>query len=870
MFNWFDDKLKNKYFHCFISALITAVMFLAFLVVDRIAPFGERFWFVYDMNKQYLDFYSYYRTVFGGENNLFYSTSISLGSASMGFFTYYLSSPWLLLTLLFKKTRMHYAVTLMIGIKIVLASLFCDLFLSHYVETSNNENEARVRRLIFSVAYSFCTFMLSNALNPMWLDVLYLMPLVIHMLDRLMFEGKRKGYIFALALMVLNNYYIAYMVCIFIVMWTLFRMFAQPCDYGERGEKKGPVKMLLSVAVNSVWAILLDAVFLIPTVYELSNSPKDIFKLGLETNKGNLALGEILSKLFFISYDSMQTITGTPLLYVGLTVIVLTILYFMNSRISPKEKIGMGVMMAVFLVSFAIDKINLLWHAGMEPSGYPYREAFLFVFLCLICGMRCICNFETGISRIKIIIAAAVMLGILGYVAYIGDRLFYVTPRMIAANIVLIIVTAVILLAIKTVPGEKNAAFLLGIILCLIQFGELLGNGLFVFKAQTNINEENSTKYIGIVSNIDEDVKKIKSKDNSFYRMENLSPRDRNDTMMFGYSGITHYSSSGSLYARELLQKMGYNDDGLYSDYGYNNTASADVILGVKYLIGSSEQSEIHPQYTVLDKDEDSVIKENPNVFGPAVFMMTTKADTDNPFALQRSLLETMTGTDGEVFVPVSFEECDDSIDTHSFRECRCMAEHDGEVYFYLQGIEDRVQNMLVYVDDELISGYGNFGSMKVLNLGYHKEGEAFVVRIDCESGNADFGETLIYTEDADRLCECCESCSRINVTRKSSSKYELVLPKGYENIGAEGIMITFPYEKGWIASCGGEDIPIQMCLDSMLFIKADDIRGNVIELNFIPEGFNLGLLISILAVLLLIGECVLQAYRTRHSDSGK
>lgn len=864
-------KQGNKYFLSFVSAFITAVMFVMFLAVNRIAPFGNKFWFVYDMNKQYLDFYSYYKTVFEGNSNLFYSSSISLGSAAIGFFTYYLSSPWLLLTLFFKKSQMHIAVTLMIGIKLVLASFFCDLFLGHYIETSDNEKPSCMKRLIFSVGYSFCTFLISNSLNPMWLDVLYLFPVLIFMLDRLMYTGRRRGYILTLALMVLNNYYMAFMVCIFVVMWTFFRMFASPCDYRtEDSRERSRLKMFTAVAVSSVWGIMLDAVFLIPTVYELGNSPKDIFKLGLETNKGNLGIGEILSKIFCLSYDSFQTITGTPLLYAGTAVILLTILYYLNRRVSVREKIGMGIMMLVFMVSFAIDKINLYWHAGMEPSGYPYREAFLFVFLCLVCGTRCVCNFDGGISKISILISGLITMGILGYLFIIRNRLFYVTDKMLLVNAALVLLITALLLAFKAGNMKEQVAVLLTVLLCVVSFTELLGNGIFVFRTQTGINDENADRYISIVSDVEAAVNHVKKTDDSMYRMENLSPRNRNDAMMFGYNGITHYSSSGSLYARDLLKKMGFNDDGLYADYGYNNTATADTILGVKYLLGADEQSQIHPQYREQSHEGDYVIKENPEVFGPAVFMTTPHPDSSNPFAMQESLLAAATGTDGKVFVPVSVEEHEDMADSHEYRQCICTTQKSGEVFFYLQGIEDKIQNMFVYADGKMISGYGNYGSMKILNLGYYEAGASIDVRIECDSENADFGKTLIYTEDADKLKTCFDEAGKIEVVRNSSSRYELLLPENYESLGAEGIMVTFPYEKGWKAVSGGKSIPVEMCADTMLYIPMSELSGNVIELNFIPEGFNLGLVISLLALLLLIGDCVLRAYRTRRHDSSK
>lgn len=856
---------ENKYYHGIISAVITAIMFLMFIISNRIVPFGDKFWMTYDMKRQYLDFYSYYRTVFEGKNNLFYSSSISFGSSAMGFFTYYLSSPWLLLTLFFKRAKLPVAVTLMIGIKIVLASFFCDLFLSHYMETSDNEDESCGKRLIFSTGYAFCTYMISNSINPMWLDVFYLMPLVIFMLDRLMFKNRKMGYILSLALLILNNYYIAYMVCIFIVFWTFYRIFFAPCSCGI--QKKGKIRCVLEVVESSVRAVLLDAAFLIPTAMELNNSPKDIFELGLETNKGNLGLGTIASKFFFLSYDSNQTINGTPLLYAGTVIIVLTILYYLNKRIPFKEKIGMAVFMMLFVLSFMIDGVNIIWHAGMEPSGYPYREAFMFVFLCMVCSCRCMCNIRTGLSSLRILFAAAVTFAMWGLIVIAGKNLYYMNPRMIVMNLLLILSAVLVVLIIKNTEYKEWAAVTATVMVCMLQFSELSVNGVYVFREQNLVGESNVNYYEKKISDVESNINHIKSSDDSWYRMENMSPREQNDPMMYDYNGITHYSSAGSLYSRNMLKRMGYNDDGLYADFGRDNTSAADALLGVKYLIVADDADGVHPQYKRTKGDNGYSVLMNQNTLGPAFLVNETESGADNPFSFTSDLLASATGTDGKVFETVTVEERDYIDDSHSVRECVCTPESDGEVFFYLQGIADKVQNLMVYVDDEPYCSYGNYGNMKVLNLGYHKSGDTLKVRIDSDSETADFGRTLFYTENAHKLKEYCESRTGIEIERISSSEYKLVLPKERD---AKGIMVTFPYEQGWIAKCKGVRIPVKMCYDTMLYIPLDGVSGDTIELDFVPEGFTVGLLFSIVSAVSIIIQFVLQAYHTRHYDLEK
>ena len=57
--------------------------------------------------------------------------------------------------------------------------------------------------------------------NVMWLDCIFLFPLIALGLEKLVSEGKFKLYVISLGLCILSNYYISIMVCIFLVLYFL-------------------------------------------------------------------------------------------------------------------------------------------------------------------------------------------------------------------------------------------------------------------------------------------------------------------------------------------------------------------------------------------------------------------------------------------------------------------------------------------------------------------------------------------------------------------------------------------------------------------------------------------------------------------------
>ena len=206
---------KKVYVHVLAAAVAAGFFFVIFSIVAGMTPSGDNTWAVFDMKRQYLDFYSYYKSILAGKNNVLYSPAMALGSGAVGFFTYYLSSPLLLMLVFFDEVHLPEAVTLMAGLKFMLMSAACDRFLIYYLRRRGHDGMPRT--LAFSLSYTFCAYMMAYAINPMWMEVYILMPVVLWMLMRLTDERKYTGYVLTLALMIWCNYYLAFMVCMFII-----------------------------------------------------------------------------------------------------------------------------------------------------------------------------------------------------------------------------------------------------------------------------------------------------------------------------------------------------------------------------------------------------------------------------------------------------------------------------------------------------------------------------------------------------------------------------------------------------------------------------------------------------------------------------
>lgn len=840
--------LKRKFnkAHAVMTFIMACAFYTILLASQKIVPFGDNTWISFDMKRQYVDFYAYFKSVLAGDNNIFYSFDTALGAGVIGLCVYYLTSPFLFILAFFKAEALPLGISIVIGLKLAASAVTFDLMLQKLCGKS---------AYICSLSYAFCAYMLSNAMNLMWLDVLIMLPVVILMTEHLIHEGRLLGYTVSVALILYLNYYIAYILLIFVLLWSVARLFAE--------KDRNPQEVILRLGIATGGGIGIDAFILLPTFIELFNSPKDIFEYGLRAEASNLSPVQIVTKMFSLSYDSLEIYWGKPLIFCGVTMITLSILYFLNKRIGIREKLSMGFLLLVLAISFAFDDINIMWHAGMEPSGYPYREAILFVFVMLICACRSLKELRDGTDIKSYILLAVIMASALIWIkirpaAYMDDSKLIINTIVTCVSVILIFVLSRV--------GSGKLALAVTALIMLVQTADLGLNGVYIYRMESMMGEK-SSEFSDSVDRIGSAVEDIKGMNPGFYRMETWTPRQQNDAMMHDYKGITHYSSAGLTYVRFFLQKMGYNDDGLYTDYGHDNTETADSLLGIRYLMTDSAHGfRMHKDYELV-RDGEVQVYENPYALPVAVGVYREMSgETLDPFSLQEDIYGRLSGEPVDIFIPANVHETESDAG-RPIREYRVIAEADGEMYFYMSDLIGSYSNLEIYYNNEFLTYYGNDSCLKVLNLGYYEKGDFFMVHVKADD-SSNFGEGFFVTEDTEALHDAYDATimRHADVQSISASKLAMTLDSAYtvgdDLSGEVGVFTTIPYEKGWKVEVSGVKTEPVEVYDALMYIPVtkaiqqaelgpgEDIR---IELSYVPEGFYLGVVVSILSIVGII-----------------
>ena len=190
--------------YCFAVPLI--LTFLIYLSMG-IHPFGNGSVLVLDLNGQYVYFFESLRNAVYGEGSFLYSFFRALGGEYMGMYAYYLASPLSYIVALFPQDRILEALFTIILLKAGLSGFTFGFFLHKHTANPN-----KIITVAFSAMYALCSFAVVHQNNVMWIDAIIWLPIITYAIEQLIKHRKYKLYVISLAMAMMSNYYIGYMI----------------------------------------------------------------------------------------------------------------------------------------------------------------------------------------------------------------------------------------------------------------------------------------------------------------------------------------------------------------------------------------------------------------------------------------------------------------------------------------------------------------------------------------------------------------------------------------------------------------------------------------------------------------------------------
>ncbi len=403
-----------------ILAILAAVVMYVFLgIVCRKYPFGQFSLLISDLEAQYAPFLALYRSkllslVSGGSDPLSalsYSFSMGLGKNFLGSYGYYLASPLNIIYLLIDVTKIDLVVFILIAGKLSLSAGTMCLFLC-----SRTTDKKSIFPIVLALFYAFSLYAQVFAFHIMWLDGYMLLPLLLYFIERFIKEQKIGGILVTLLLLFATNYYIAYMAGIFSFFYLCVRLFV------IREEFKTSVKRVMKYVCSAVICGLVLTVLILPIGLDtLTNGEKTI------VNGRSLFIlynpVELMSMLLLGYPGDFKDIvpSNLPLIFMGLPITILVILYLVSKTYSGREKTVHILALIGIWLSTAVYWIDKMWQVFDDPNWFWHRHAFVFLPVFLVIALRALEKIGE-ISRKDMLITVGIMMFMIVTVHTIGGH----------------------------------------------------------------------------------------------------------------------------------------------------------------------------------------------------------------------------------------------------------------------------------------------------------------------------------------------------------------------------------------------------------------------------------------------------------------
>ncbi|MGN1090494.1 MAG: YfhO family protein, partial [Huintestinicola sp.] len=563
---------KNYIFVFFLAAII---LFAAYAVFG-VHPFGDMSVLVLDLNGQYVYYFENLRDILHGDGSPFISWSRNLSGEIMGMFAYYLASPFTLIPMVLPRSWMTESLLIMQLCKVGTAAVTFYYYLKH------SQNCRSSTCMIFSLLYSLMGYMIVQLMNPMWLDGLIYLPLIIYGIEKIIDENSWLRFIIPLALMFMAHFYIGWMIVFFSIIYFIYYYFAGKRDFTF--SFKSFFFAGIKFATGGVIAACTAGWVLLPLYYSLSLG-KFEFSTPSYTVKTQFELLDFFKNLLPNVYDTCRP-EGSPIVYCGVITLILVPLFFLNSKVRFRQKMGLGAVLASVLLSMYLSTADLAWHGFQVPNWLPYRYSFTFSFVLLVMAAIAFERLE-GISLKDLGVTCA---AIAVYAFTISTKEIKGVDLVLSIwyCVLFVLVYGIFLRFIKI--SKKNIRAVLTYVMAIFIVGELFGSSLATMTAiNKDVVYSKYSSYNRYISLGRETVKQLYGLDSfddngGVYRVEKNHHRTVNDPMAFGTFGISHSSSTLNAAPIQFLRKLGFSYGGHYIKYK-GSTYVTDALLGIKYVM---------------------------------------------------------------------------------------------------------------------------------------------------------------------------------------------------------------------------------------------------------------------------------------------
>lgn len=847
---------------CFVLAFFLPMLIMGGYFASRaMAPFGKSTILTVDLGQQYVDFFAYFRrALLHHPTSFFYSFAKGLGGEMWGTNAYYLWSPLNLLLLFFPGRSIASGILILTLLKYGCAGLSMAWFLD------KQQLQTGLRAVAFAVSYALMGWMIANQLNLLWLDVLFILPPLINGLIKLLNGQRPWSYVAWLTFCLVDNYYMAWMVCLFTILFVCWYFTAMPLKWQAVAHR------LIRYFTASLLSVTNAAVILVPTAVTLLAS-KGTYTENKWRPIFEYKPWKLLAKFVPGSFNFAQMPTGQANIYVGMLVTLGALLFFTNRQQRWQSRLTALLISAFFAISFCWQPLDLLWHLGQFPVWYPSRFSYLASFWLIWLAANTLTTkyrlrWQDACWLIPLLAMVTAWLYFhLRQVSYISQAQLLMGIGLLAAGL--------LWLSLPRYEYQLVIDSIMVLIICL----DMGTNAALSLNNLSYVPEWQFGQY---TSELDRAATQLPQGKTRFFRVGKTFQRTKDDPFQAGFNSGDHFGSTLRPAMPNFMAAIGQPEGDGFVTYS-NGTQLTDDLLSFRYFMsarhgGQQDQVQILPLTSHRpDLRQMRVVKQSglinilknrqalPIAFAANRHILQFRQTTADPLMYQSQLFQTLAG---KAVNPPLFSV--QNFDHVTFTNVNSAHKITGTIFhrlnplkdasitlhivpttndsYYLTMGDELKDNATVYLNGKRLSQYPNFRNTIVTNVAYHDRGKTIKVTIKLRHAALWCQNVSLYRLNQHAFNSSLKKLQRSPLTITSVSPAQI---RGRVNIRDQQsvLMTTIPAEAGWHVKVDDQPVNYQKAAGMFIAIPLS-VGHHAVSFTYRPPFFWISLLISLTSLI--------------------
>ena len=799
--------MKKKYIVT--SIVILGVLSVIFFIKGYY-PFGSQSIIWSDMHEQITAMYYHFYDSIYNSKSLFVDFNSGGAINFVGVLAYYILSPFTLIILFFPRELIDNAVSIIVALKILLSGLTCLYFIS---KTFNKIDDNY--KIILSLLYAFSSYSLTLYIITPWIDIVYLFPMLLLGLKKLLDLESSKLYIITLSISLICSFYITFIVLLFIIFSSFLYLYIF--------KKENIKKAIFHLGVATIISILIASVILIPSFIQIFAS-----------QRASINLAEIVNSKFGPLSDKIAYLFGSTIL------IVFSLLILLNFKKHKKFTIFLFLNLLLLGLPLIIEPINKMWHFGSYVY-FCYRYGFIIVLFLIIGAGYYLTNLDSmkkypiivsKIIPLLLLIITFIVMFVIFYkyrfrIFLAIDSLTFTRDKIALLSLFFVSLLIFITVLILFFTNKKESNFTI-IFLYIITISQILFNSYFYFNKY-------DSNYLNNQYNWMEEIYDINLLKDKYYVKETNRILISNYGMVSDIRTFSNFTSLVDKTNYETMIMLGYDSYGNDTE-AIGGNLFTDIILAQKYIISDRKISDSYYHY-VNDIDNYLYIYEFSNLpFGFVINNNSSIKNAKNSMEASNIIYNSITNNDNIFDI-----EKLDALENKYFIS--------GKKRLYLDidfNINDKRNNYNlfdIYVNGNLLyQSIPNTNRNGTLYLGEFLDEEVEIKIVSLKENN--IKDINLGILDLQKIDDFLNNYGK-NVDIEFNHNKMIISTNGNNN---DLLFLPITYLDNY--KCSTHEI--FRVYDNFIGIKLHD-GENIIEISFIPKGFIIGIIISFIGIVFFI-----------------